>query len=360
MANRIFDLQETRGSFQVMGRVNGVASQKFYTSKKTKTGKDFRAVNFGCEYEGKKSVYLNLNGMPQDNVYFSKRDQKTGKTETKTVPWANRYKFKEDGFRMIGVNLGLEKTTDANGKSVNDKKTMTPFDACDYINGNLKDGASVFIKGNLDFSSYLDNDGNARRSIKYIPSQISLCKDVDFSEYNDDNKPTHDFTQQIVYMGIEKEKENDKETGRFVVSAKIIAYSDIVDTEFYITDSKLANLFRKNLKAYNAINVHGRIEVSHSVQEVVDEDDWGEKNPMNNVTAPTKVELIITGAAGGASIDKETYTEKNVTEAMKKVRAAKTAEQNFSGKTNASTTSEDDDWGEESDWGDDDDEELPF
>ena len=351
MANRIFDLQETKGSFQVKGIVSGVDKDRFYTDKKTKTGKDFRAVNFGCEYGDKKTVYMSLNGMPQQNVYFSKRNPNTNKTETKPVPWANRNKFHEEGFRMIGVGLGLTKTTDANGKPVNDKKTMAPFDACEYIKAHMQDDMSTFIKGNVEFSSYVDNEGNTRRSVKYIPSQISLCKEVDFGAYDGvDNKPVHDFTQTIVFMGIDKEKENDKDTGRFIVSAKIVTYSDIVDTEFYITDAKLAGMFRKNLKAYTAISVHGRIEVTHNVQEVEEEDSWGEANAMNAVSAPTKTEMIITGATP-STIDKETYTEKNVAEAMAKVRASKTAEQNFSGKTNES--SNDDDWGESYDDEDD-------
>jgi len=348
---RIFELQETKGTFQVRGLVNGVARQNFYTAKKTKTGKDFRAVNFGCAYDDQKSVYMSMNGMPQQNVYYSKRDPKTNKTETKQVDWANRYKFNADGFRMIGVNLGLVKTTDSDGKAVNDKKTMHQFDACDYIKANLKDNTSVFIRGNLDFSSYLDGENNIRRSIKYIPSQISLCQDVDFSKYDDDkNKPIHNFTQVIVFTGIEKEKEDDKDTGRFVVSAKIVTYSDIVDTQFIITDAKLAALFKKNLKPYNAIEVSGRIEVSHSVEEVSEEDCWGEKNAMDAVSAPTKTELIITGAKP-STIDRETYTEKNVTDAIKKIRASKTAEQNFSGKANTDTDTSG--WGE--DFDDDDD-----
>jgi hypothetical protein len=356
MANRIFDLQETKGTFQVRGIINGVEKDRFYTNKKTQTGKDFRAVNFGCEYNDKQTVYLNLNGMPQQKVYFSKRNQSTGKTETKDVPWANRNKFNEDGFRMIGVGLGLTKTTDQSGKVVNDKKTMTPFDACEYINDNLKDDMSTFIKGNVEFSSYTDKDGNVRRSVKYIPGQISLCKEVDFGAYDGvDNKPVHDFTQTIVFMGIDKEKENDKDTGRFVVSAKIVTYSDIVDAEFIITDSKLAGIFRKNLKAYNAITVHGRIEVTHSVQEVEEEDSWGEANAMNSVSAPTKTEMIITGATP-STIDKETYTEKNIAEAMAKIKASKTAEQNFSGKATASADTSS--WGETFD--EDDDESDPW
>lgn len=349
MANRVFELQETKGTFQVRGIVNGTARDKFYTSKKTKTQKDFRAVNFGCAYDDQKSVYMNLNGMPQQNVYMSKRNQNTGKTETKAVPWANRHKIDPDGFRIIGVNLGLTKTTDNDGKEVNDKKAMHAFDACDYIRANLKDNMSVFIKGNLDFSSYLDGENNIRRSIKYVPGQISLCKDVDFSQYDDDkNKPMHNFTQTIVFTGIEKEIENDSETGRFVLSAKIVTYSDIVDTQFIVADAKLASLFKKNLKPYHAIEVSGRIEVSHSVEKVSEEDQWGEKNEMEAVTAPTKTELIITGAKP-STIDKETYTEKNVSDAMKKIRAAKNAEQNFTGKATVPASSG---WGE--DYEDDD------
>ena len=351
MSNRLFDLPECKGTYQCKGIVSGVARDKFYTSKTTKTGKDFRAVNFGCAYDDKKNVYMSLNGMPQQKVYFSKKNPSTGKTETKSVAWADRNKFNEDGWRMIGVGLGLKKTTNSEGKEVNDKKTMTPFDACGYIKDNLQDDMSTFIRGNIEFSSYMDGEGNVRRSVKYVPNQISLCKEVDFSEYDEDNKPVHDFTQTIVFMSIEKEKENDRDTGRFVVSAKIVTYSDIVDTQFIITDAKLAGLFKKNLKSFNAITVHGRIEVSHQLEEISNEDVWGEVNTMTAVTAPTKTEMIITGATS-SSIDRDTYTEKNVSDAVKKIRASQTAEKNFSG--SAVSVSADD-------WGDaEDDEETPW
>lgn len=346
MANRIFELKETKGTFQLKGIINGVNKDRFYTSKTTKTGKDFRAVNFGCAYDDKKSVYLSLNGMPQNNVYFSKRNN-DGKTETKSIPWVNRNTFKEDGFRMIGINLGLTKTTDNKGNVVNDKKTMHAFDACDYIQAHLEDGMSTYMKGNIEFSSYQDNEGNVRRSIKYVPGQISMCQDVDFSAYDGaDNKPVHDFTQNIVFMGIDKEKENDKETGRFIVSAKIVTYSDIVDTQFIVTDAKLAGLFKKNLKTYNALDVHGHIEVSHSVQEVSEDDCWGESNSMNSVAAPTKTEMIITGATP-STIDRETYTEKNIADAMKKIRNSKDADNKFADAKES--TDNTDAWGETAD-----------
>jgi hypothetical protein len=349
MANRLFDLQETKGSFQVKGIINGVESSRFYTEKKTKNGKDFRAVNFGCMYNDKKTVFMSLNGMPQDNVYFSKRNADTGKTETKKVAWANRNAFNENGFRMIGTNLGLVKTTDADGKEVNDKKTMHSFDACKYIKENLADDASTFIRGNIEFSSYQDSEGNTRRSIKYVPNQVSLCKAVDFEEYDEENKPVHDFTQTIMFMDINKEQVDGRDTERFVVTAKIVTYSDIVDTEFIITDKKLAGLFKKNLKPYTAISVHGHIEVSHKIEEVSEEDAWGMVNSMNSVSAPTKTEMIITGATP-STIDKESYTEKNVSEAIAKIRNARMAEQNFGSNVSSSSSS--------SGWDDDEDSDV--
>lgn len=342
MANRLFELKETKGIFQIKGIINGVESKRFYTSKTTKNGNDFRNVNFGCAYDDKKSIYLDLNGMPQKSVYFSKRNQATNKTEVQAVAWANRNKFNEDGWRMIGVNLGLQKTRDENDKVVNLKTTLAPYDACEYIKDYMADDSSVFVKGNLEFSSYTDKDGNIRRSIKYVPNQISLCQDVDFAEYDDDkNKPVHDFTQPIVFIGIDKEKADDKDTGRFVVSAKIVTYNDIIDTEFIIADAKLAGVFKKNLKAYNAITVHGKIEVSHSIQKVEEDDCWGETNSMNSVSSPTKVELVITGATP-STIDKEAYDEKSVNDAIKKIRASKEADNNFVVKDDSAS---DDDWG---------------
>lgn len=360
MANRLFELPETKGTFQVKGIINGTEKEKFYTAKKTKNGKDFRAVNFGCEYDTMKSVYLNLNGMPQDKVYFSRRNAETGKTETKAVPWANRNTFAEADFRMIGTNLGLTKTINAEGKTVNDKKTMHAFDACEYIKKNLKDEMSTFVKGNVEFSSYIDTEGNVRRSVKYIPTQISLCKDVDFDEYDETNKPSHDFTQTILYMGIDKETVDEKDTGRFVVSAKVVTYSDIVDAEFFIADSKLACLFKKNLKPYNAISVHGKIVVSHNIQATSEEDAWGETNTMNTVKSNSTTEMVITGATP-STIDKETYNEKNVSAAIKAIKNAKTAEQNFSGKSKNIDITVDEDWGSD-DWGSSaaDDEDTPW
>ena len=334
---RLFELPETKGSFQLKGIVTGTEKENFYKEIKTKSNKDMRLINFGVEYEDGHTLYANLQGMEQDNVYFSKKAENKGdKPETVTVPWADRFSYNREGFRLIGKNIGVKKKVDCDGKTVNDKKVLTDFDACKEIGENLKDGASVFLRGTLEFSSFTDDKGNKKSSTKLIPGQISLCSDVDF----DDEKFTqqNDFNQVIVFMGIEQEKENDKPTGRFVVSAKIITYSTIEDAEFIIENKDLASKFKKSLKPYYAIKVSGHMVSSIQTEVVEDDDNWGEEDAIEKVSAPAKREFVITGAKG-SSIDKELYTEEKIADAIAKINKANKAEDDFG-------SDDSDDWGD--------------
>lgn len=344
---RLFDLPETKGAFQLKAIVTGMEKDKAYKEIRTKSNREMRMLNFGATYEDDKTLYINLQGMEQENVYFSKRAEKKGdKPETAKVPWADRFTYNREGFRLIGKNIGVKKKIDSEGKTVNDKKVLTDFDACKEIKDNLKDGSSVFIRGNIDYSSFVDNNGNKKTSTKLIPNQVSLCADIDFNDEKFEKQ--NDFNQVIIFMGIEQEKsDNDKPTGRFIVLAKIVTYSNIEDVEFVIEDTSLANKFRKSLKPYNAIKVSGHMVASTQTETVDNDDEWGEEDKLEKVSAPTKREFIITGAKG-SSIDKELYTEENVMEAIAKIRNANKAEESF-GATS-------DDWGnvDSLDDGDDD------
>ena len=338
---RLFDLQETHGTFQLKGIVTGVEKDGFYRENKTKTGRAIRNVNFGVIYDKDHTLYVNLSGMVQDNVYFSKRED--NKTVTEKVPWEDRFTYNREGYRLIGKNIGVKKIVDKTGATVNDKKVLTDFDACREVSENLKDDASVFIRGKIDYNSYVDNNGNKRLSVKLVPDQISLCSTVDFNA--EDYNKQDDFNQQIVFTGIEQEKENDKPTGRFIVSAKIVTYNSIEDATFVVENKNLANKFKKSLKPYDLIKVHGHIVSVISIEEVNNEDDWGEPDPMKRTNAPYRVEYIITGA-DGTSIDSTLYSEESVMNAIAKIRNANKAENDFG---------DDNEWGSASDLDDDDD-----
>lgn len=346
---RLFDLPETKGAFQLKGIVSGMEKDTAFKEIKTKSGKPMRTLNFGASYLDGETLYVNIQGMEQENVYFSKRAEKKGeKADTVKVPWVERYSYNREGYRMIGKNIGVKKKVDSGGKTVNDKKILTDFDACKEVKENLKDGASVFIRGSLDYSSFTDDKGNKRTSTKLVPNQISLCSDIDFDSEKFEKQ--NDFNQVIIFMGIEQEKDdNEKPTGRFVVLAKIVTYSNIEDVQFIIVDKALANKFKKSLNPYNAIKVNGHMVSSTQTETIVADDDvWGEEDRLEKVAAPAKTEFIITGAKG-SSIDKTIYTEQNVTEAISKIKNANKAEENFGDDSN-------DDWGDGTNFDDGDDE----
>lgn len=344
---RLFDLPETKGSFQLKGIVSGTDKDSFYKELNTKSGKPMRFVNFGVSYNDKKSLYVGLQGMEQENVYFSKKADKPGeKGDTQKVAWSERFKYNREGYRLIGKNIGVKKKVNDAGKLVNDKKVLTDFDACKEIHDNLKDGASVFIRGTLDYSSFTDNQGNKRTSTKLVPAQVSLCSDCDFSDV--DYEQQNDFNQTIIFISIDQEKEDDKPTGRFIVLAKVVTYNSIEDVQFFIENKDLANKFKKSLKPYWAIKVSGHI-ISETQTETVqtDDDEWGESDALEKVNAPTRRLFMITGAKGN-TIDKELYSEAKVEEAITKINKAKNAENNFG----------DDSWGDSSKLDDADDEEA--
>lgn len=348
--DRIFDLQETKGFFQLRGKVSGTKKDDFYVEKKTSSGKPRRVTKFRVFYSNDNALTTNIEGMERDFVYFSKRpEEKGGKPINERVSWADRFEFKKEGYRLMGCNIGVKKKVNEKGETVNDSAMYTEFDACKETAQHLNDDDSVFTRGKIEFSSFVDDKGEKKAYIKLVPNQVSLCAPIDFDDEKYEQK--NDFNQVIVFTGIEKEKDsNGKDTGRFVVSAKIITYSTIEDAEFIIIDTDLAKTFKQKLKPYNAIRVHGHIVSSTATEIVEDDDDWGEQDPTERVSAPVKVEFIITGAKG-STVDKELYSEEKIEEAMAKIAAAKKVDKDF-----GKSTSDDDEWGSVSDTEEDDDE----
>lgn len=337
------DLQQTNGLFTLCGIVSGTDKENFYKETKTTNDKSFRRVTFGVEFDKDKKEYVSLNGMQRDQVVFMKRETVNGQTKSviEKVNWKDRFTFKKEGYSLLGVHLGLSKTTDNNGKEVNEKKVAVEFDACNEIGTHLKDGSSVFVRGKIEFSTYQD-----KHYTKFVPQQISLCsKDIDFEDEKFESNAR--FTQTIIFMGIEKSADTE---GKFIISGKVVGYSCIEDVEFVTYNSKLAKTLKKALKPYNAIEIYGNISVTSNAEEVEEDDEWGESNKMERNNSPFVRELVVTGA-NKDSIDKTLYSEESVETAIAKLNAKANAEKEFDssddwGSVNADSGSDDDDeWG---------------
>lgn len=324
MAKTAIGLPQTKGFFQVKGVVTGTDKDKFYKETLTKTKqKPMRMVNFGVKTTEDAVTYLSLSGMERDSVYFSKTETVDGKkvTDTTEVAWKDRFTFKKEGYKPLGVNVGVKKIKDQKGNDVNDKKSLVEYDACKEIGDNLTDGNSLFIKGNIDYSSFVDN-GTKKRATKFVPTQISLCKDVNFNE--EGYVPQSDFTQVLVFTELKKEEGSE----RFIFSAKIVNYNSIEEAEFIIEDKTLASTLKKNLKPYTALKVWGKMSTVIEVSQVEAADVWGAANAMNRIDNPIKRELVIIGA-DPTSLDTTTYSETAMNEAIQKINSNKKASDEF-------------------------------
>lgn len=338
---RLHDMKNTNSSFQLRGIVTGTAKQKFYRSGVAQNGNSWNAIEFGIKIAENKIVYCTMSGFPRAEVFYYKSGEKGSKGTTQKVAWKDRKKSPGKDYRLIGVNISTSR--DENGKNVNEM--FTEYDAIEWLHENLKDDDSVFIKGSLQFSSYTNKNGEIRKKIELVPTQISYTqKPVDFNA--EDYKEMCEFENTLVFSSIDKETdENDKVTDRFVLSGYSVGYNTVENVSFIIdaNHAKLATNLKKAMKPGYSIKTFGRVEVINDISIVEDDESgWGETSPMQMINSPVRREYVVYRAEP-SSIEKEDYSEDKISEAIRKIKAAKTATENFGEKVD--TNDDVDDWG---------------
>ena len=351
---KLHELKQTTNSFQMRGQIVGTKSKRFYNSGNTKTGGNWASVEFGVKINEGKTVYLTLRGFPRDEVFYYKKGENGAKGTTQKVAWKDRHKAPSKDHRLIGVNLSTGK--DEDGKNIN--TTMTEYDAVEWLHNNLNDNDSVFIKGNLQFSSYTSRDGQTKRKVELVPTQISYANEaINFSAEN--FTEMCEFENTLVFSSIDQEMdENDKATGRFILSGYDIKFNSVEPVSFIIDEDhkKLAQNIKKAMKSGYSIKTYGRVEVISDISAVEEEDDgWGESSPMERLNSPVRREYVVYKADPN-SIEKEDYTEDAIATAIKKIKAAQEAAKNFGDKPTVDTGDDGSDWGDT----DDDDGDEPW
>lgn len=337
MANTKHGLPQTKGSFKLRGVATGLNRENAFKHNTYDSGGERNSLSFGVQTAPESTVFVNVEGYKNKDVYLFKRSEVKGQQgEKKVVDWSKRYDHVKDGFNPIGVSVGLDK--DEEGKNVT--TTLLDFDAAKQVKEQLVDDMSVFVRGDIEFSSFKNDKGEIRRNKKFVVKNVYNSKDVDFE--SEDFKETADFKQKIIFTAVNKSTEAGET--KFLVEAKIVTYNSIEDAEFVVYNTALANQFKKGLKPYQSIEVWGTITNKVDSDEVVEVANvWGEEDSFKRANKSYIRELVIIGA-DPATIDKETYTEETIEEAIKKLKSE--------GQVDSGT------------WGDDDvtigDEDLPW
>jgi hypothetical protein len=337
MANTKHGLAQTKGSFKLRGLATGVNRENAFKHSDYDNGGARNTFSFGVQAAEHSTVFVNVEGYKNKDVHLFKRSEVKGqKGDKKIVDWAKRYDFVEEGFNPIGVSVGLEKNEE--GKNVT--TTLLDYDAAKRVKEQLEDDLSVFVRGDIDFSSFKTDAGDIRRNKKFLAKNIYLSKEVDFED--EDFKETADFKQKLIFMGINKS--TDAGESKFLLEAKIVTYNSIEDAEFVIYNTTLANQFKKNLKPYQSLDVWGTITNKVDAEEIQEEaaSVWGEEDSFKRVNKSYIRELVITGA-DPSSIDKETYTEEVIEKALKKLRSEGEVESGTWGDSESDLDIKDDD-----------------
>jgi hypothetical protein len=314
MANTKHGLPQTKGFFKLRGIATGTVRENAFKHREFDNGGERNAFSFGVQTAPESTVFVNVEGYKNDKVYLFKRSEVKGqKGDQKVVDWAKRYDFVNDGFAPMGVAVGLE--TNDEGKNIT--TTLLDFDAAKKVRQELEDDFPIFVRGDIEFSSFKNDNGEVRRNKKFVVKNIYNSKAIDFE--SDDFTETADFKQKIIYTGISKSTEPGET--KFVVEAKVITYNSIEDAEFIVYNTALANQFKKALKPYQAMDVWGKIFNKVDAEEIEESAGvWGEEDSFKKATKSYIRELVITGA-DPATIDKETYTEESIEEGYKKLHS---------------------------------------
>ncbi|PKR83521.1 hypothetical protein [Heyndrickxia camelliae] len=314
MAKTKHGLPQTRGFFQIKGLATGLQRDGALKTHTYDSGSTKKTLNFGLKTNEDSTVYVQVEGYKNKDVYLFKQSETKGQAgEQKVVPWDKKYDYEDQGFNVIGVKVGLEK--DENGKNI--INNLIDFDAAEEISNALKDDTSIFVRGDLDYSSFTNDQGEVKRSKKFLVKNLYLAKDIDFEA--EDYKEISDFKQKIIFTGIQKS--DDKGETKFVVEAKIVTRNSIEDTEFIVYNTALANQFRKSLKPFTAIDIWGNIVNKVDADDVQESKAvWGETDSFKRVNNNYIRELVITGA-DPESIDTETFTEENIQNAIQKLKS---------------------------------------
>lgn len=325
-------LKQTRGTFEVHGILMGFKEEKAFSEIITRSNKKMRMMNLRLKISESEMMFLHLNGMEQEFVYFSK-PVKGGKPEMEKVDWVKRTRFSKEGYRLIGVGLGLTRGEDGKNELV----TLTPFDAINYVETNGTDGISVFVKGTIEYSSYEDkNSKEMKKATKFIPQAIYLSKnEIDFT--SEKFVKQAEFAQPMVFTGVERTGDKDFQ---YFINGSVIGYNSIEDISLE-TNESLAKQLKDKVKAFNGITVTGKIQ-SSQVVETVTAEVWGEASSVGKAKTPARVTMVVTGARP-ETLDTESYTKKSVELFRDECFEAKKAK-------NASSFESQDggDWGEKS------------
>lgn len=366
-------LAQTKGTFDLVGRVVNIDRENAYQEKTMDKGKNkgksYRTLRFGIKTSESNIIQVSMFSFLPDEVYlWDSVNKKGGKVPYET--WKkNRKGYEKQKKVPLQTRVGLEKGEDGNNITMH----LPSFDVMEYIYDNLNNEDSVLAKGSISRNTYESRSGDVQTSVNYnLESLFKLKNEVDFSDEKFEEKSV--FTEQFIFESADL----DPRTKTTDVYGKVVNYhgktNDVVYKINFANEEdsgleQMAKIFAKKIDYGSLLEVHGNI-VNRAVTEEVDEEPEdellalmsGERNRMNTtVTYVNYLEI-----RGTDALERAKYTEEDVATGednfVVKEESAKEEDGDLKAmkgqpKKEVKLEDEDDDF---LDFGDDNLEDLPF
>lgn len=312
-------LAQTKGTFDLVGRVVNIDRENAYQEKTMDKGKNkgksYRTLRFGIKTSESNIIQVSMFSFLPDEVYlWDSVNKKGGKVPYET--WKkNRKGYEKQKKVPLQTRVGLEKGED--GKNIT--MHLPSFDVMEYIYDNLNNEDSVMAKGSISRNTYESRSGDVQTSVNYnLESLFKLKNEVDFSDEKFEEKSV--FTEQFIFESADL----DPRTKTTDVYGKVVNYHGKTNDVIYKINfaneedsglEQMAKIFAKKIDYGSLLEVHGNI-VNRAVTEEVDEEPEdemlalmaGERNRMNTtVTYVNYLEI-----RGTDALERAKYTEEDV------------------------------------------------
>lgn len=219
----------TKGSFNIRGVITKLDPKKSIKNKPNV----FNKLQFGVKTSEDNIVWVQLmefmTGKSKLNAYISKNED--GEFETKKIPYEDRNKKLDDGWRLIGISC--------KGKEDDNTFNVVPEDAIKFITQTFKDGDEVFVRGDVTHSEY---QGKTFHNYE-IKGIYPATGNVDFQA--DDFDEISEFKQKFVFKDVVDIGD------QYLVNGYVFDYrEDAVDVSFTISKDENGNELAEAIDQY--------------------------------------------------------------------------------------------------------------
>lgn len=212
-------LNQTKGTFRLIGKITGTERDNFYTSRILENGKmkdkEMRSLRFGVKTSNQQTVYVQMTGYEPEKVYLWNTKQKKSADSLSYDDYLDKKELlEEEGIITLDSTVSLEEA----GKDA-PRSHDTKYDNILLIEESLENGMTVVVSGTLSRGEY-EKNGTVVQTQNYDVSTITLSD----RELNFDNpkfKEFANFTEEFILFDTDFNKGDEKIT----VNGKTINYA---------------------------------------------------------------------------------------------------------------------------------------